>query len=125
MGTPLWKCLDPPLRYMYIVVQCGLSSIVEYSTTISVVDCVQLSVSVNKYARPSCTLGGSTYGEEKNPGTHHITYHCCSMSLSSVVSQYLLYTLRHSHYCLLRMLLPCDMNKVYMVVGPLKYTKAL
>jgi hypothetical protein len=26
---PLWKGLDPPLRYMYIVVQCCLSSIVD------------------------------------------------------------------------------------------------
>jgi hypothetical protein len=32
---PLWEDLDPPLRYMYIVVQCGLSSIVVYGTTIS------------------------------------------------------------------------------------------
>jgi hypothetical protein len=39
--------VDPPLRYMYIVVQCGLSSTVEDSTTISVVDCV----------RSSCSLG--------------------------------------------------------------------
>jgi hypothetical protein len=35
---PLWKDLYPPLRYMYIVVHCGVSSIVEYGTTISVVD---------------------------------------------------------------------------------------
>jgi hypothetical protein len=28
----------------YIVVHCGLSSFVEYGTTISVVDCVKLSV---------------------------------------------------------------------------------
>ena len=74
---PLWKDLDPPLRCMYIFVQCGLSSIVECGTTISVVDCIQLSVSVNKCVRPSCTLGGSTYHEEKNPGTHHIKYHFC------------------------------------------------
>ena len=46
-GPSLWKCVDPPLRYMYIVVQCGLSSTVEDSTTISVVDCV----------RSSCSLG--------------------------------------------------------------------
>ena len=52
---PLLKDLDPPLRYMYIVVQCGLSSIVEYGTAISVVDRAQLSVSVNKCVRPSCT----------------------------------------------------------------------
>ena len=46
---------------MYIVVQCGLSSIVEYGTTISVVDFVQFSVLVNQCVIPSCTLGGSTY----------------------------------------------------------------
>ena len=40
---PLWKDLDPPLRYMYIVVQCGLSWVVEYGTTISVVYCVNVS----------------------------------------------------------------------------------
>jgi hypothetical protein len=122
---PLWKGLDPPLRYMYIVVQCVLSSIVEYGTTISVVDCAKLSVLVNNVVRPSCTLGGSTYHEENKPGTHHIKYHFCSMKLCFVVSQYVLYTLGDSKYCLLRMLLPYDMNKVYMVVGPLKYTKAL
>jgi len=33
---------------MYIVVQCGLSSIVEDGTTISVVDCVKFSVLVNQ-----------------------------------------------------------------------------
>jgi hypothetical protein len=38
---PLWQGMDPPLRYMYIVVQCGLSSIVEYGATIYVVDCVK------------------------------------------------------------------------------------
>ena len=26
---PLWRDMYPPLRYMYIIVQCGLSSIVE------------------------------------------------------------------------------------------------
>ena len=41
---PLLKGMDPPLRYMYIVVQCGLSSIVEYGATIYVVDCVKCSV---------------------------------------------------------------------------------
>ena len=41
---PLWKGLDPPLRYMYIVVQCCLSSIVEYGATNYVVDCVYISV---------------------------------------------------------------------------------
>ena len=56
----LWKCLDSPLRYMYIVVQCGLSSIVEDGTTISVVDCVKFSVLVNQCVRRSCSLGGST-----------------------------------------------------------------
>jgi len=41
---PLWKCPDPPLGYMYIAVQCGLSSIIEYGATIYVVDFVKLSV---------------------------------------------------------------------------------
>jgi hypothetical protein len=108
---------------MYIIVQCGLSSIVEYGTAISVVDCVQLSASVNKGVRPSCTLGSSTY--KKKTGTHHIKYQFCSMRLSFVVSQYLLCTLGDIHYCLLRMMLPYDMKMVYMVVGPIKYTKAL
>jgi hypothetical protein len=40
---PLSKGLDLPLWYMYIVVQCGLSSIVEYGKTIYVVDYVKLS----------------------------------------------------------------------------------
>jgi hypothetical protein len=47
------------------------------------------------------------------------------MRLSFVVSQYLLCTLWDSHYFLLRMLLPYDMNPLYMVAGPLKYTKVL
>ena len=66
MGPSLWKYLDPPLRYMYIVVKCGLSSIVEYGTTISVVDCVKLSVLVNQCVRPSYSLEGSIYPEKKN-----------------------------------------------------------
>jgi hypothetical protein len=41
---PLWIGMDPALRYMYIVVQCGLLSIVEYGATIYVVDCVKCSV---------------------------------------------------------------------------------
>ena len=54
---PLWKISDPPLRYMYIVVQCGLSSIVECGATIYAVDCVAFSDLVNKCVRPSCSLG--------------------------------------------------------------------
>jgi hypothetical protein len=50
---------------MYIVVQCCQSSIVEYGTTISVVDCVKFSVLVNHGVRPSCSLGGSTYPQKK------------------------------------------------------------
>ena len=38
--------------HLYIVVQCGLSSICEDSTTISVVDRVKFSVLVNKCVRP-------------------------------------------------------------------------
>ena len=34
--------------HMYIVIQCGRSSIVEYGTTVSVVDCVKFSVLVNQ-----------------------------------------------------------------------------
>ena len=64
---PLWKGLDPPLRYMYNVVHYGLSSIVEYGTTICmyVVNCATFLC-----IRPSCTLGVSTYPqkEKKNPG---------------------------------------------------------
>ena len=41
---PLWKGMDPPLRYMYIVAQCYLSSIVEYGATNYVVDCITFSV---------------------------------------------------------------------------------
>ena len=108
---------------MYIVVQCDLSSIVEYGTTTSVVDCVKFPVLVNQCVRPSCCLGGSTYPKKKNqkktkPSTHHIMYHFCSMRLGLVVSRYLLGTLGDSHYFLQRMLLSYDMNQVYMVVGP-------
>ena len=78
---PLWKCLDPPLIYMYTVVQCGLSSIVEYGTAISVVDCVTFSVLANQFVRPSCSFGGSTYPKKMKPGTRHIMYHFCSMRL--------------------------------------------
>ena len=53
---------------MYIVVQCGLSSIVEYGTTISVVDCVKLSVLVNQCVTPSYRLEGSTYPKKKQTG---------------------------------------------------------
>jgi hypothetical protein len=63
--APLWKFLDPPLRYMYIVAQCGLSSIVEYGTTISVIDFVAFSVLVNQCVRPSFRLRGFTYPQNK------------------------------------------------------------
>jgi hypothetical protein len=49
-------------------VQCGLSSICEDGTTISVVDCVK-SVSVlywNKCVRPSCSLGALHILKKKN-----------------------------------------------------------
>ena len=52
--------------HLYIVVQCGLSSICEDGTTIFVVDCVKFSVLVNKCVRSSCPLGGSTYPPKKN-----------------------------------------------------------
>ena len=51
--------------HLYIVVQCGLSSICEDGTTNSVVDCVQFSVLVNKCVRPSCSLGDSTYPKKR------------------------------------------------------------
>ena len=51
--------------HLYIVIQCGRSSICEDDTTISLVDCVKFSVLVNKYVRPSCSLGGSTYPKKK------------------------------------------------------------
>ena len=51
--------------HMYIVIQCGRSSIVEYGTTVSVVDCVKFSVLVNQCVRPSCSLGGYTYPQKK------------------------------------------------------------
>ena len=117
--------MDPSLRYLYIVVQCYLSSIVEYGAMNYVVDCITFSVYVNKCFRPSCSLGGSTYPQIKSPDTHHIKYNFCSMRLSFVVTQYLLCTLGDSHYFLLLMLLPYDMNQLYMVADPLKYTKAL
>ena len=65
---PLWKGMDPLLRYMYIVIQCCVSSIVEYGETNYVVDCVKCSVLMNKCFRPSCSLGGSTY-PQTNPRT--------------------------------------------------------
>ena len=46
------------------------------------------------------------------------------MRLCFVASQYLLCTVGDSHYSLLRMLLPYDMNQLYLVVDPLMYTKA-
>ena len=95
------------------VVHYGLSSIVEYGTTIYVVNCVTfLCIS------PSCTLGVTTYPQKKkkktNPGTHHIKYHFWPMTPSCVVSQYVLGSLGDSHYFLFRMLLSYDMNKVYL-----------
>ena len=78
---------------MYIVVLYGLSSIVEYGTTISVVDCVKFSVLVNHGVRPSCSLGGALHIlKKRKPGMHHIMYHFCS--------RYLLGTLGNSHYFL-------------------------
>ena len=62
----LWKGLDPLLKYTYIVVQCGLSSIVEYGTTVSVVDCVPFSVYVNQCVRSSCSFGDFAYPKKKS-----------------------------------------------------------
>ena len=81
-------------------IQCGLLSICEDGTTISVVDCVKFSVLVNKCVRPSCSLGGSTYPQKTpsktKPGTLHIMYYFCSMRHSFVVARYLLGTLGDS-----------------------------
>ena len=69
-----------------IHVHCrGLSSIVEYGTTISVVDCVKFSVLVNQCVSPSCSLGGSTYPQKNKAGhsPHNVsflfyeTWFCC------------------------------------------------
>jgi hypothetical protein len=97
---PLWKCLDPPLIYMYTVVQCGLSSIVEYGTAISVVDCVTFSVLANQFVRPSCSFGGSTYPKKYEAG--HSPYNVSFLFYETgfVVSRYLLGTLGDSHYFL-------------------------
>jgi hypothetical protein len=95
-APPLWKCLDPPLRYMYIVVQFVLSTIVEYGTTISVVDCVKFSVLVNQYVRSSCSLGGSTCPQKNKAG--HSTYNVSFLFYETIVSRYLLDTLGDSHY---------------------------
>ena len=67
---------------------------------------------VNQCIRPSCTLGVSTYPQKKKKKPNPIKYHFCSMRLSFVVSQYVLCTLGDSHYCLLRMLFPYDMNQI-------------
>ena len=67
-----WNKTDPRYRNVWILlwdtcifVQCGLSSICEDGTTISVVDCVKCSVLVNKCVRPSCSLEDSTYPKKK------------------------------------------------------------
>ena len=70
---PLRIKLSSPKKYMYIVIQCGLSSIVEDGTTISVVDCVKFSVLVNHCVRPSCSLVGSTYPQKKQQKTKRLT----------------------------------------------------
>ena len=51
--------------------QCGLSSIVEYGTTTSVVDCLKFPVLVNQCVRPSYSLRGSTLTyPQKNKARH-------------------------------------------------------
>jgi hypothetical protein len=120
----LWKGLDPLLRYMYIVIQCCLSSTVEYVAKNYVVDCVKKKfkwISVSGLH----VLWGALHIAKITPDTHHIKYHFCSMRFSFVLTQYVLCTVGDSHYFLLRMFLPYDMIQLYMVAGPLKYTKAL
>ena len=51
---------------MHIVVQCGLSSIVEYDTPVSVVDCVQFFAYVNQCVRSSCSFGDFAYPKKKS-----------------------------------------------------------
>ena len=72
--------------HIYIVVQSGLSSIVEYGTAISVVDCVKFSVLANQCVKPSCSFGGSTYPQKNNKAGHspynvsflfYETWFCC------------------------------------------------
>ena len=102
---------------MYIVVQCGLSSIVEYGPTISVVDFVQFFCSSESVCHTFMYFRGLYISFKKKPDTRHIMYHFCSMRLGFVVSRYLLGTLGDSHYFLSRKLLPYDMNQIYIVVS--------
>jgi hypothetical protein len=60
--------------HMYIVIQCCQSSIVEYGTTVSVVDCVKFSALVNQCVMPSCSLGGSTYPQKEKKKAGHSPY---------------------------------------------------
>ena len=105
-GPPLWKCLDLPLRYMYIVVQCGWIRYNDLCCRLCKIFCFM----------PSCSLGGSTY-PQKNKAGHspynvsflfYETWFCCLT---------IFIRLEDSHYFLLRMLF-YDMNQVYMIVGP-------
>jgi hypothetical protein len=89
--------------HLYIVVQCGLLSICEDGTTISVVDCVKFSILVNKCVRPSCSLGGSTYpqkSKKQNKARDSLYNVSFLFSETFVVSRYLLDTLGDSHYFL-------------------------
>ena len=105
---------------------CTLSPIVEDSTTISVVDCVKFSVLVNHCVRPSCSLVGSTYPQKKttkNKETHYIisvlfyeTWFCFLMIFIRYFRGLALFSI--TNVVVLR-------SCIYMVVGPLKYTKAL
>ena len=62
---PLRIKLSSRKRCMYIVVQCGLSSILEDGTTIYAVDCVKFSVLVNQCVRPLCSLGDFTHPKKR------------------------------------------------------------
>ena len=71
--------------HLYIVVQCGLSSICEDSTNISVVDRVKFSVLVNKCVRPSCSFRRLYISSKKTKHTNkagdsflfYETWLCC------------------------------------------------
>ena len=89
---PLRIKLSSPKKYMYIVIQCGLSSIVEDGTTISVVDCVKFSVLVNQCVRPSCSLEDFTYPKKRRDPPYHFcsidkTWLCCLMIFITYFTQ--------------------------------------
>jgi hypothetical protein len=135
-----WNKMDSPYGNVWIhlwdtctFVHCRSVVCRQFVKTVqwSLVDCVKFSALVNKCVRPSCTcsLGGSTYPQQKNKQTNkagdspynvsflfYETWFCClavfiryfrGLTLFSITNVVVLIWTR------------------YMVVGPLKYTKAL